>query len=149
MVNLGELYIEKIQIGRTGLIDIFLENAGDSLKSFRYFNKRPVSSIASHLVTCVLIDHEKPVGYGHLDLENEIVWLGIAVIDSGKRRGYGKKIMSFLIDFAHKSQISEINLSVDKNNHAAIQLYAFFEFEFVVELNEFSILMKKKVYNEE
>jgi ribosomal protein S18 acetylase RimI-like enzyme len=148
MVNLAELYIQKIQIGQTCLIDSFLKNAGDSLKFFRYFNKRPVSAIAGHLVTCLLIDHEKPVGYGHLDLENEIVWLGIAVIDSGKRKGYGKIIMSFLIDFASKSQINEINLSVDKNNHAAIQLYTFFEFEIVSELNEFSILMKKKMGNE-
>lgn len=148
MVNTGELFIEKIQIGRTDLIDNFLENAGDSLKSFRYFNKRPVSAIAGHLVTCLLIDQKRPVGYGHLDLENEIVWLGIAVIDSGKRKGYGKKIMSFLIDFASKSQINEINLSVDKNNQAAIQLYTFFEFEFVGELSEFSILMKKIISNE-
>lgn len=148
MVKLAEIYIQKIQIGQTSLIDSFLENAGDSLKSFRYYNKRPVSVIAGHLVTCLLMDHEKPVGYGHLDLKNEIVWLGIAVIDSEKRKGYGKKIMSFLIDFAFKSEINEINLSVDKNNQSAIQLYTFFEFEIVGQLNEYSIHMKKKISNE-
>jgi ribosomal protein S18 acetylase RimI-like enzyme len=148
MVNLAELYIQKIQIGQTCLIDSFLKNAGDSLKSFRYYNKRPVSAIAGHLVTCLLMDHENPVGYGHLDLENEIVWLGIAVIDSEKRKGYGKKIMSFLVDFAFKSGINEINLSVDKNNQSAIQLYTFFDFEIVGQLNEFSIRMKKKISNE-
>ena len=71
MVNLAELYIQKVQKGQTALIDSFLKNAGDSLKSFRYYNNRSVSAIEGHLVTCLLMDHEKAVGYGHLDRENE------------------------------------------------------------------------------
>jgi len=123
------------------LITQFLQNAGDSLKSFRYFDRRPVQSINNHLVTMLLLNGTLPIGYGHLDVENGNVWLGIAVSGCYRGMGLGSRLMAELIDFADASGIEKINLSVDKDNKSAISLYQKFDFSFVRELNARSALM--------
>ena len=50
-------------------VEEFLKIAGDSLLTFRYFNKRDISIIENHLVTVVLVEGTKNIGYGHLDPE--------------------------------------------------------------------------------
>jgi ribosomal protein S18 acetylase RimI-like enzyme len=56
------------------------------------------------------------------------VWLGIAIADGYTGNGYGKQIMNNLIDVAIKNNVSSIQLSVDKHNQNAIQLYKRFNF---------------------
>ncbi|MGZ3943101.1 MAG: hypothetical protein ACXVOH_14210, partial [Bacteroidia bacterium] len=63
----------------TKLLEQFIANAGSSLRSFRYFDKRPLEVIKNHLCTFLLVDSENPVAYGHLDNEHGTIWLGVAV----------------------------------------------------------------------
>ena len=110
------------------LLKAFIDNMGDASGSFRYYNSRTIESINNHLTTLLLIEKKQPVAYGHLDMENEIVWLGICVQPNSYRKGYGNIMMRELINFAKKSNVSKIYLTVDKDNNNAINLYEKFYF---------------------
>lgn len=105
------------------LLQQFIDEAGTSLKSFRYFQKRPLEVIKNHACTFLLIDKEEPVAYGHLDKEDNTIWLGVAVIEAYLGLGLGAMMMNKLISFAKENHIPIIKLSVDNNNSAAIALY--------------------------
>jgi RimJ/RimL family protein N-acetyltransferase len=101
----------------------FLSIAGDSLLSFRYFSKRPLQNIFLHEITLIGYDNDKPIAYGHLDKEKEIVWLGICVIWPEHGKGYGKQMMTALKEAAMRMGIEKISLAVDIQNTAAICFY--------------------------
>lgn len=123
------------------LLEQFIANAGASLKSFRYFQKRPLEVIKNHLCTFLLMDEEKPVAYGHLDVSDEAtiasncgseeiiaptektIWLGVAVAEKYIGLGLGAMMMNQLLSFAKQNKIKEIKLSVDNDNETAIKLY--------------------------
>jgi GNAT superfamily N-acetyltransferase len=110
-------------------LQFFLETAGNSLQTFRYFNKRPLTIIENHLVTYLLLDElDNPVCYGHLDKEDGIIWLGISTTEKCKGKGYGKAMMHHLIEFAKAHNHESIYLSVDTINLNAIRLYEKFGF---------------------
>jgi RimJ/RimL family protein N-acetyltransferase len=91
-----------------------------SLKStFRYYDSRDESCFSNHFYHFILSD-PNPVGYGHLDYEDGKMWLGMCVFDDYVGKGYGKSILKILID-NRKNHI--INLTVDKDNFKAINLY--------------------------
>ena len=121
--------IIKIDDNNKELIRLFLNSAGSSLKTFRYFNKRALSVINQHLITCLLKENDCYIGYGHLDYDNENIWLGIAIIENSTKKGYGSVILNYLLDFALNANIKVINLSVDKSNINAIKLYTKFNFK--------------------
>lgn len=123
----------------------FLQTAGSSLLSFRYFAKRPLSIINNHLITALIIEDGNPIGYGHLDHDGGKIWLGIAISEKFKGMGYGKQMMNFLVSSASDRKLEAICLSVDKNNQSAIQLYKTYEFQIENELNESTLLMRKNI----
>lgn len=125
------------------LLDEFLKNAGGTLSSFRYFNTRPTSVIENHFVTAVLIQNSSTVGYGHLDKDNDIIWLGIAVSEMATGKGFGRLMMSFLVTRADEMNLPVITLTVDKNNIKAIKLYQRFGFLYVRNINEQAQLMER------
>jgi ribosomal protein S18 acetylase RimI-like enzyme len=122
-------------------LEQFIADAGSSLTSFRYFKKRPLEVIKDHLCTFLLLDKEKPVAYGHLDVSDEAaissmcgsdekvaptektIWLGIAVSEKYKGKGLGLIMMNQLITFAKQNKVKQIKLSVDNDNAPAIKLY--------------------------
>ena len=104
-------------------VQSFCDNAGRSLKTFRYFNSRPFTTISNHLITYILTNNEGEVAYGHLDPEGDLVWLGICVGENYLGQGYGKIMMQHLINYANLNGISSIMLSVDTDNISAISLY--------------------------
>lgn len=112
------------------ILEQFLSNAGNSLNTFRYYNKRDVSIIEKHVCTYIILEDSIPVGYGHLDKEDDTVWLGIAISEVAKGKGYGKKMIEELISTAEKLKVKKINLSVDSNNDVAIRLYKKYGFEY-------------------
>ncbi len=67
--------------------------------------------------------NEEMICYGHLDKEGDDVWLGIAIVEKELGNGYGKQMMTALLDEAMAFSIKKIHLSVDKTNAAAIRLY--------------------------
>ncbi len=120
----------------------FIDKIGNSSKTFRYFTKRdPQNALANHLTTFLLYD-DMFVGYGHLDRENNKVWLGICVKEGCQGKGYGKLIMQKLVD----SYNGDIDLSVDLHNKIAINLYKLFHFKEISQKN--GILYMKRLGNE-
>lgn len=125
------------------LLKNFLDRAGTSLLTFRYFTKRPFTVIETHLLTVILLEEGQPMAYGHLDPENKIVWLGICVIEKGLGKGYGIAMMNYLIDYAAKHNIQSISLKVDINNKRAISRYQKSGFEIIQDENISSITMRR------
>ena len=121
------------------LLKDFLEDAGDSLASFRYYSSRDYNVIENHMNSFLLYDGSFCVGYGHLDKEEDQVWLGICVKEKFQGLGYGKIIMSHLTNLYDES----IMLSVDKKNKSAISLYEKYDFKVKSEKQD-SYIMERK-----
>lgn len=121
--------IVRVNNNNIHLLRVFITNMGLASATFRYFNSRPVSVIQNHLVTLLIIDNNQPIAYGHLDVENDLVWLGICVLPGFHDNGFGKIMMEELIDAAIKLKLSRINLRVDSDNKNAIVLYEKFNFK--------------------
>jgi len=109
----------------------FLENAGSSLNTFRYFARRDLTAIGDHVLTVLSLENNVPVSYGHLDPENELVWLGICVSEEAAGKGHGNSMMTYLIDYAKRKDLREIYLKVDADNSRAKSLYDKFGFEVI------------------
>ena len=111
------------------ILKTFLDNLGEAKNSFRYYNSRPLETINNHILTILVIENNLPIGYGHLDEEENIVWLGISVIPKYHNKGIGKLIMSYLVSQAQKLKISNIFLTVAIYNKSAQILYEKFNFK--------------------
>lgn len=137
------MVIQNLEIKKANITDlkIFIDNAGRSLKTFRYFQSRPLKIIENHIITVLLFSENIPVAYGHLEKEGENIWLGIAVSYAYKSNGYGNLILNYLINYAVIHNIKNIKLTVDKDNIVAIKLYEKNGFKFELDLNENSNLM--------
>ena len=110
-----------INENNTHLLKKFIKN--EKSKSFRYYKKRDINVIENHILTLILTnDNKEIIGYGHLDFE-ENVWLGICICKKFRGKGYGKKIMNYLLKYAKHNNIERIYLTVDKNNIIAKKLY--------------------------
>jgi RimJ/RimL family protein N-acetyltransferase len=125
------------------LLEIFISSMGDSNKSFRYFNKRTTSAIKNHLVTVVLLMDKIPVVYGHLDRDEDKVWLGIAVSQQYRGKGGGNLMMEYLVIHAKDLNLTDIYLSVDKDNFPAIKLYNKFGFVQIDDKNDILYFVRK------
>lgn len=95
-----------------------LDNNPEITKTFRYYQSRTSLHFENHIYHFLAQKENDIVGYGHLDYEDKL-WLGMFVTDKFVGRGYGKKILQTLINFSKE----DINLSVDKDNISAINLY--------------------------
>jgi len=118
---------------------IFLNTAGKSLESFRYFKSRGLLSIRNHLATVLLERNGEYLAYGHLDKEDDDIWLGICVSEHKLGMGYGKQMMEYLISIAEDEGLERLVLSVDSINGPAINLYR--KFGFVLSINNESTLL--------
>lgn len=129
---LESVTVKEIGVDQTALVERFLEIMGDSASGFRYFAKRPLSVIANHLVTLLILDSTgDPVGYGHLDPENGTVWLGACVAEGHRGKGLGKAIVGRLLSEAIMRGVRTVSLSVDEDNTKAMSLYYKFGFMLV------------------
>jgi GNAT superfamily N-acetyltransferase len=142
MVIKDSLVIKKITISDLDILKHFIQSSGDSLKTFRYYEKRDFKIISNHILTVLLFFNNKPIAYGHLEKEDDKIWLGIMVSESEKGKGFGKVIMSYLISYCKENKFSNIFLTVDKNNLNAIYLYQKFDFKIVSEFSESSLIMQ-------
>jgi len=125
----------------TSLLKILISKLGASSNTFRYFESRDLDScLPNHEKTILLVDHSKPIGYGHLDRDrsDKKIWLGIALLKDFTGKGFGKKIMRELLEDSSE----DIYLSVDTANIAGQKLYLKFGFE-IIKSNSIIIYMKK------
>jgi len=107
--------------------------------SFRYFNKRPINIIENHILTILLLNNNIPIGYGHIDFEDNKYWLGICILEEYQGKGNGKKIMDYLLN---NKKIDKIYLTVDKNNINAIKLYKKYNFNIIEEFDTYFLMLK-------
>ena len=124
-------------------LDDFIKNNPIGTNKFRYFSKRPYKVVKNHIYTCLYYDGDKCVGYGHLDTEDDIVWLGILVGDTETGKKIGSKIMNDLI----LNSNSDILLSVDIDNHVAISVYMKKEFHIIETHPTYHIMKLNKNLN--
>lgn len=118
------------------LLDEFLINAGDSLNTFRYFETRKAEVVLEHIVSYVIKDDSRIIGYCHLENDSGKTWLGLCILEKETGKGYGKLILNKLISVSKKLKVESIYLSVDLNNLKAIKLYENFNFKFQFEKND-------------
>lgn len=119
----------------------FLSENKNGLKKFRYFSKRTYEIINRHLCTYLYFENENCVGYGHLDIDGDKIWLGIMVSENFTGKGIGDHIVKDLISQTSKN----IHLSVDKDNFNAIKLYHKNNFKILfTEQNYHVMLLKQK-----
>lgn len=136
--------IIKLNNNNTSFLEKFLNKEHPC--EFRYYNKRNIKIIDNHKLTILgLIDNE-PICYGHLDEEDNNCWLGLCVLHNYQGKGYGKKILKFLIDYIDNNNIENVKLSVDVSNYKAINLYLKNNFEIINVKNSYYI-MNYKVKN--
>lgn len=106
--------------------------------SFRYYNKRTFEVLENHIYTSLYFKDNECVGYGHLDKEEDKIWLGIAVNENKINLGIGSYIMDDLLN----QYDGDIFLTVDINNLPAIKLYNKKKFNILHKNNKY-FLMKK------
>jgi GNAT superfamily N-acetyltransferase len=129
-LNNQELFIKELKF--------FLSKNKKSLLSFRYFNKRDLSVLDNHVYTSLYFNDNLCIGYGHLDLDNDKVWLGLITSEDFRGLGVGQFILKDLIS----NYDGEIYLTVDFDNHVAINIYKKHGFT-IIEENNKHFLMKK------
>ena len=129
------MIVKKIKFSLTSLnqLNKFISRLGEAKNKFRYFDKRPISIITTHIITIAVFEDNDIIGYGHLDSENDTIWLGIAVLPDFQNRKIGNLIMSELIRFGLSLKLKYIDLTVDKDNASARKLYEKFGFEIITD----------------
>lgn len=123
----------------------FISNLSGSSETFTYFKSRCFDILDNHILTVLGYVNDNPIAYGHLDKDGDTIWLGICVIGSEVGKGYGNKMMNFLIKSANKKKL-DLNLSVKKNNKVAIKLYENYSFK-IISQDDTNIFMEKKYEN--
>tara|TARA_R110001583_G_C5669759_1_gene410616 strand:+ start:1955 stop:3229 length:1275 start_codon:yes stop_codon:yes gene_type:complete len=139
-----ELTIKKIDITRqnSNILKTFLDSLDREKQTFRYFNKRGLDVINNHVCTCLLLNNNEPIAYGHLDKESGKIWLGIVIKKEFQGKGISKKMMTLLLNKASTLNLKDIQLAVDTDNKKAIVLYKKFGFELVSKTAKYYILKK-------
>lgn len=100
------------------LLESFLAN--DMPPMFRYFKTRTVDAcLNKHTLTLVAMEGENPIGYAHIDDR----WIGLCVLPQAQSRGYGSFLLRLLIENARLLGISQLRLTVDRDNETAYKLY--------------------------
>ena len=125
------------------LLNGFLNNSIPG--TFRYFNKRSINVISNHLITLILIDDNLPVGYAHIDYDDNKYWFGICILENYQGKGYGKKIMEYIFNHEKIKNIDNIYLTVDKINDIAINLYKKYNFYIIEEKDSYFMMRFSKL----
>ena len=65
-----------------------------------------------------------PIGYGQIIVEdNRAIIVNFGIIEKYRKEGYGKVLLSYLINIAMDNDFSKVSLRVDSNNSIAFKLY--------------------------
>ncbi len=131
--------IVEITENNNNLLQDFISN-NKLPNTFRYFNKRTIDVIKNHLITIILLDNELPVGYAHIDFDDNKYWFGICILENYQGMGNGKKMMEYIFNNEKIKNIENIYLTVDKININAINLYKKFKFNIIDEKEYYFIM---------
>ncbi|MGK0467108.1 GNAT family N-acetyltransferase [Clostridium sp.] len=65
-----------------------------------------------------------PIGYGQIIIEDNMATLvNFGIIEKFRKAGYGRLLLSYLINIAVQNDFSKVSLKVDYNNDSALKLY--------------------------
>lgn len=90
---------------------------------FTYYNSRDINIIKNHKITIIGTVNNAPIAYGHIDFNANINWLGLCILKNFQRKGYGKQIMKYLLDYINSNEINNVKLTVNIDNYSALNLY--------------------------
>lgn len=95
--------------------------------SFRYFKNRSIEVIKNHKLTIIgyefLNNNKIPIGYSHIDNEDNINWIGICVLKNYQGKGFGKQLFLYILDYIKNNNIQNVKLTVDIDNYIALNMY--------------------------
>ena len=134
--------IEEINEHNIGLLDQFIENKLP--ENFRYFNSRTSNVITNHVMTLLMLKHDIPFAYAHIDNENFKYWFGICVLDNYQGVGFGKQLIEYIINHNKVKLIDKIHLTVDKNNIIAKKLYEKYNFKIIQDFETYYLMVRYK-----
>lgn len=132
--------IIEITQSNISLLDYFIQHSIFP-PTFRYFNKRTSDVIKNHVITIILMDSNLPIGYAHIDFDDNKNWFGICILENYQGKGYGKKIMEYIFNHEKINNLNEIYLTVDKINIVAINLYLKFNFIIIDEKETYFMML--------
>lgn len=146
MITMYKTHIRHIDGGNdqdTELLDQYIQSLNPYVRDrFRYFDSRsdrPYRDILeNHILTVLLMTNDVPVGYAHLDVEDDQTWFGICIHQDHHGRGLGRELLEYTVS----SYDGVIRLTVDKMNAGAIRLYSSFGFE-EIRNTDLTIMMEK------
>ncbi len=128
------------------MLEEFNNRLGSGAEKFRYFQTRSYDIVRSHDISLAMRADGKLVGYAHVETEEGISWIGIAITEDQKGRGWGKILLAKLLQSALSMKILDLDLRVDRENINAINLYRYFGFNPISDLsNEKVIHMRLKL----
>ena len=122
------------------LLDYFIEN-NELPNTFRYFNKRSSDVIKNHLITILLLENNLPIGYAHIDNDEDKYWFGICILEKYHGKGFGKQMIEYVMSNEKIKNIKNIYLTVDKINKVAIHLYIKNNFNIVEEKDNYYLML--------
>jgi len=65
-----------------------------------------------------------PIGYGQIIVEDKVAFIvNFGIIEKYRKEGYGKVLLSYLLNIAKDNEFSKVSLKVDSNNAVACKLY--------------------------
>lgn len=96
--------------------------------SFRYYNRRELTTCAFHMLTLLLKYEGSPVAYGHIEQNDGFNWIGVYTTSDLRGSGLGGYVLSIIINYALDNAISKLSLMVDKSNSIAQNLYSKYGF---------------------
>lgn len=126
--------------GNVDMLNQFLSNKLPV--GFRYFNKRNIDIIKNHVITILLLEDETPIGYAHVDFDNDKYWFGICILEKYHGLGYGTKIIDYIFNHELVKKTKQVYLSVDRSNLIALSLYKKHNFYIIDETDSYLIMVK-------
>lgn len=123
------------------ILDTFFSR--NNYNTFRYYDTRPYNIIENHAHTVVYTENEEIISYGHIDYDENIdrYWIGLCVDKEYIGKGYGKRMMLYLIEQANRLRIQYLWLTVDLSNFTALNLYIKNKFKIVELIDNSKYLM--------
>lgn len=86
------------------LLEKFIEL--NNSEQFTYYNNRNINILKDHKLTILGILEDEPMAYGHIDLNNNINWIGLCVLEKFHKNGYGKQILKYLLNHINNNEIT-------------------------------------------
>jgi ribosomal protein S18 acetylase RimI-like enzyme len=125
-------------------LESFVASLGEELRTFRYFKSRPFDVLRNHVFTCLIIHENNMIGYGHLDEEDGVVWMGLLIKKEFQGKGLASHLIGLFILKGKELGLKHIQLTVDADRPLAIKLYERFGFKEIAR-GKSNLIMRRKI----